>query len=178
MSGRVWYAVQCRLVRLPKFRALSDPAQLALIYLWALAGDTETEATWPSRDALADELRLHGRDPETIVELLERRWLDDLGDGRFAIHDWDQWQYAASKAIKSAWEANRVRTWRLTHKTPPAPPSQDRTGQDITTVRTPYDGVRTEGEPSVDPARLPPTDYDAAVVKAMARRLGTSEAVA
>ena len=34
-----WLAAQRRIVRLPKFRRLSREAQLALFYVWSLAGD-------------------------------------------------------------------------------------------------------------------------------------------
>jgi hypothetical protein len=176
-ARRDWYAVQCRLIRLPKFRRLSDAAQLALFYVWALAADADPEATWPSLETLAEALALHGRDPVPLDELAARGWIDALEDGRVAVHDWDQWQFAASHEIKKAWEANRVRTWRAAKRdaVSPTPPLQDShsTTQDITGVRTPYVGVRTPPDGALEWGhdwdtflevwtkryRLPPTDF-------------------
>ena len=143
-ARRDWFVVQCRLIRLPKFRRLSDAAQLALVYVWALAADETPEATWESRPALAEALELHGRDPVTLDELTSRGWLDTLENGRVAVHDWDDHQYAASREIKNAWEADRLRTWRAAKSAkPPTPP--DSTTQHSTGVRTSYGDVRTPG---------------------------------
>jgi hypothetical protein len=131
MSRRDWYSVECRLFRESKFRRLSDDAQLALFYIWGLAGDQSPEATW-SVDDLSAALEMHGRNPavipDTIAELRGRRWLDTLEDGTLAAHDWDDHQYAASKEILNAWEAARKKRWRKSK----AATAQDRTGQDNT----------------------------------------------
>ncbi|MGO9178261.1 MAG: hypothetical protein ACLQBX_00500 [Candidatus Limnocylindrales bacterium] len=152
MSGRRdWFAVYARLVHQPKFRRLSESAQLTLCpYLWALAADQSPEALWPSVEALRDLLDFHGRPASDLDELLAARWLDLEPDGSVSVHDWDEHQWAASKEIKKVWEARRLRDWRRSKATPPAVSpsslepspsiSQDRIGED----RDTYAYVREE----------------------------------
>ena len=115
-ARRDWFAVYCRLVRLSKFRRLSDDAQLALFYVWAIAGDETPEATWRTADDLALALQLHGRNPvtigDTIEELRRAGWLDALEDGSVTAHDWDDWQIAATTEARRVWEARYMRDWR------------------------------------------------------------------
>jgi len=125
--SRDWFAVQGRLVRSPKFRRLPEQAQLSLLYVWALAGDETPEATWPSEQGLADVLELAGRPRGDVQVLLEAHWLDRDERGRVLVHDWDDHQLAATAAIKRAFEADRLRTWRRKKRgesgPSPAPPS-------------------------------------------------------
>jgi hypothetical protein len=110
--GREWFAVYSRLIRTPKFRRLSDAAQLSLLYIWALAGDQPTEATWGSLDDLADLLDMHGRSREPLTELVQARWLDVDGQGQAAVHDWDMHQYDADAEARRRYEAAYMREWR------------------------------------------------------------------
>ena len=109
--SRDWLALYPRIIRHPKFRKLPESAQLSLVYVWCLATDADPEATWPTLDDLGDALELHGRSSEDLAILVDRGWLD-VSDGRVEVHDWDDHQLAASKAIRDAWEASRKRDWR------------------------------------------------------------------
>jgi hypothetical protein len=97
-----------------------------------------------------EALSLYGRGAAPVDELLTRGWLDTLEDGRVAAHDWDDHQYEASHEITKAWEADRLRGWRLRRKSESAEKtvedttSQDSTGQGYVHVRTSTDDVRTE----------------------------------
>jgi hypothetical protein len=154
-ARRDWYSVTCRLFRLPKFRRLTDDAQLALFYVWGIAGDETPEATWRTADDLVLALQVHGRNPvtlgDTIEELRAGGWLDALEDGTIVVHDWDDAQFSASREIRNAWEATRKRTWRKTKAAPPSPdtaPSQvDSTSPSPhLTVTAPHSRTDMEGQ--------------------------------
>jgi len=134
--SRDWFAVYARLLRLPKFRRLSDSAQLALFYVWALAGDEAPEATWTNVAALEDLLELHGRQPQAVAELVAAGWLDVDPSGRVNAHDWDEWQHVTTKQAADDWRRLYMREWRKSRKAdtpPPAPPPlEERTEQYIT----------------------------------------------
>jgi hypothetical protein len=179
MTTREWFAVYARLIRLPKFRDLTDAAQLALLYVWALAGDETPEATWRSADTLDALLRLNGRPAGTVPELVAAGWIDTQDDGTVTAHDWDEWQFAASKDARNAWEARYMRDWRRAKKDAgPAPslpaPSlpvtetatqQDSTGQQSATRRQRVNNNGTT--PTVDdPLRKANDDAERAAEKA------------
>jgi hypothetical protein len=170
-SRRDWFAVQCRLVRLPKFRRLSDDAQLTLFYVWAIAGDETPEATWRTTEDLLLALQVHGRNPAMLVgaraqgagaieELRAGGWLDSLEDGRLAIHDWDDHQVYASREIKNAWEAARLRKWRKARQAPPPASSSSSSSSSSSTEETVQ--VRTTNvQEATDPRTLTSEEYDA-----------------
>jgi hypothetical protein len=106
----------------PKYRRLSPAGRGALLHLWALAGAQDPEATWNSRDDLLDAFELEGFEAGSVDELIALRWIDIEPDGTLAVHDWDDWQLAASLAIQRSWEASRKRKWRR-RKSPPLPPA-------------------------------------------------------
>ena len=134
-----------------------------LLHVWLLATTTTPEATFASVVYLGDVLELDGLDRGLADRLVTMGWLDVDASGRVLVHDWDDHQYAASKAIVQAWERDRLRGWRRRRREaddrtddgrtekPPKPPVDDMTGQDITRhdmtrFRTPYVHVRTPNE--------------------------------
>jgi hypothetical protein len=166
-ARRDWFAVQCRLFRLPKFRRLSDAAQLTLIYVWGIAGDETPEALWRTVDHLALALQLHGRDQGTIEELRAGGWLDTLEDGSVVVHDWDEHQVAASREIKNAWEASRLRKWRKARASTPTSSSTQAQTQTSTSTQAPVRSStyeeRTEVQASTNGA-VQPSKEEAEVV--------------
>lgn len=132
--SREWLALYCGILNKPKYRLLSPAGRGALLHLWALAGAQSPEATWDSRDELLDVFELDGFEAGNVDELIALRWLDLEPDGTLTVHDWDVHQLAASKAIQTAYEAARKRTWRRTKVAPlpPTPSNPDRTGHDTT----------------------------------------------
>ena len=182
---RNYVAVDAALPHRPKFRRLSIPGRAALLTVWCDAVTRTPEAMWRERDELAEVLEVDGFGPDVLDELLARGWLDELPDGALGVHNWDLHQVAYSKDVTRAYEAARKLDWRNRRApSPPAPPlpreGEVRLGKVRGVPESPghVPDRPGHGEPSVDPARMTPTDYDAAVVKAMARQLGTSEAVA
>lgn len=110
--SRDWLAIYGAMLGKPKYRRLSIPGRAALFHVWLLAGRQDPEATWTNRDELADVLDLDGFPPDVLEELVARRWLDVDPAGRVLVHDWDEHQLAATKAIGRAYEADRLRAWR------------------------------------------------------------------
>jgi hypothetical protein len=110
--SREWLAVYAGILNKPKYRRLSPAGRGALLHLWTLASTQSPEATWDSRDELLDAFELEGFEAGSVDELIALRWLDIEPDGSFAVHDWDEWQMGASRAIRNAWEAKRLKTWR------------------------------------------------------------------
>lgn len=142
--SREWYAVFGRLNRLPKFRRLSESAQLTLaVYVWGLAGDQVPEATWVSLDALAEQLALVGRARADVDELLAANWLEVTPGGGIGIHDWDAHQYAATAEIRRAYEADRKADWRLRKR---ADPSDVRDGSGTGPGHVPATGQNITGD--------------------------------
>jgi hypothetical protein len=132
--SREWLALYCGILNKPKYRRLSPAGRGALLHLWALAGAQNPEATWDSRAELLDAFELEGFEAGNVDELIALRWLDLELDGTLTVHDWDVHQLAASKAIQTAYEAARKRTWRRTKiaPLPPTPSNPDTTGHDTT----------------------------------------------
>lgn len=110
--SRDWAAIYTAMLGKPKYRRLSLTARAALFHVWLLAGAQEPEATWPRREELADVLELDGFPPEALEELVARRWIDVDTDGRLVVHDWDEWQLAASESSRRAYERDRKQDWR------------------------------------------------------------------
>ena len=54
--SRDWLAAYTGVLSRPKYRRLSIPARAALFHIWLLADAQTPEATWPSREDLADSL--------------------------------------------------------------------------------------------------------------------------
>ena len=136
--SRDWLAVYVGILHRAKYRKLSLESRAGLLHVWCHAGTQTTEATWPDRRALQELLELDGYPPSVVDELIERTWLDVDEGGRILVHDWDQWQQAATKAAQDAYEADRKRDWRRRVRQrdqqpksvggdplPPAPPSPD-----------------------------------------------------
>lgn len=114
--SRDWFAVQCRLVRAAKFRRLSEPAQLTLIHVWAIAGDESPEATWTDLDELEAALLRYARSRTSIDELAAAGWLDVSPEGEVSVHDWDEHQWAATERARNDWQAKYQREWRAKTK--------------------------------------------------------------
>jgi hypothetical protein len=142
--SRDWAAIYAALLTRPKYRRLSFELRGCLLHVWLLAGSTTPEATW-ARDELREILELDGAPDGALVALIAAGWLDEDGS-TVTVHDWDEWQVAASRSIKNAWEAGRLRRWRRDHPAPPRTPPERR-GQDKTGPGTTYVQVRTDGEP-------------------------------
>lgn len=141
--SRDWIAAYASTLRKPKYRRLSIPAKAGLFHIWLLAGGQEPEATWPNRTELEEMLVLDGWGDATdrqvfgsaqgvVDDLLASGWLDLDDEGRVLVHDWDQWQLAATGAARRAFERDRKRDWRRRKEEaearpglPPAPPSTD-----------------------------------------------------
>ena len=162
-----WFAVYCVIVAKPKYRRLSPSGKGALLQMWALAAMQTPEAAWRSRGELLDALELDGFTDEDLESLIRLGWLDIEPDGTALVHDWDQWQIAASDAARRLWEASRKRSWRRQRRAssapPPAPSSpqllitgEDKTGVPIRPVHVP-DVSGTEGR---EGAYTPPPDAD------------------
>jgi hypothetical protein len=161
--SRDWLAAYCGILGKPKYRRLTIPARAGLFHVWLLAGGQTPEATWPNRDELADALDLDGYPLDVLDELITRSWLDVDATGRIVVHDWDDWQLAASRAVRREYEADRKREWRRRNRVEqddvpplsPAPlsPDSDRTGtqQDKTEQVSPIvrdtSGTRTGRAP-------------------------------
>lgn len=137
--SRDWLAAYCGILGKPKYRRLTIPARAGLFHVWLLAGGQMPEATWPSRDELADALDLDGYPVDVLDELITRQWLDVDETGRIVVHDWDDWQLAASRSARAEYERDRKRAWRRSTRPdpadelnplPPAPlsPDSDKTG--------------------------------------------------
>lgn len=123
---REWAAIYVAILRKPKYRRLSPAGRGALLHLWVNAGGRSPEACWPDRAALLEDFELDGFDASHIDELIALRWLDVEPNGSHVVHDWDEWQMAASLSVRREWEAARKREWRRTKRaTSPAPPPQD-----------------------------------------------------
>ena len=131
--SRDWLGIYARLLRLPKFRRLSDAAQLGLFYVWMLAGDADPEATWASLSELDELLVLCGRPDSPLEELVSGHWLDIDEDDAVSVHDWDQWQVAVTKDVERAYEARNKRKWRK--EAAARKQKQDTTRHDITGVQ-------------------------------------------
>jgi hypothetical protein len=111
-----------------RWRQLTDPAKLLLFYAHAAACMESPEATWPSRDALVDVLQMMGRKRGEIdaplTELQDAGYLSVRDDGSVELPEWDAEQYAASREIRLAYEADRARKgrgdgrWRKTGRQP------------------------------------------------------------
>jgi hypothetical protein len=140
--SRDWFAGYVNMVRLPKYRHLSRAGRGALLHVWLLASMQAPEACWQSLAALSEMFVLDGFETSDLDELIALHWVDVEEDGAVVVHDWDEWQIAASRAIKNDWEARRLRQWRRSAKPSPAP-SPDRTRHNKTGDRTPYRHVRT-----------------------------------
>ena len=110
--SRDWLAVYVHAQDKAKFRRLSPRGRGALLTVWLLAGTESPEAQWRSRDELEELLILEGFDCDDLAELVDERWLDIEPDGTVLVHDWDEHQLAATKAIGQAFEAARKREWR------------------------------------------------------------------
>ena len=110
--SRDWAAIYTAMLVKPKYRRLSLPARAGLFHTWLMAGSQHPEATWRNRDELAEMLELDGFPPDVLEELLARRWLDTDDAGRVVIHNWDQWQLAASDASRRVYERDRKQEWR------------------------------------------------------------------
>jgi hypothetical protein len=115
---REWFSGHTGMVLRPKYRRLSPAGKGALLHLWNLASYQSPEATWNSRDELLDAFELEGFDAGNVDELIALHWLDIEQDGTLAVHDWDQWQMAASVDIRNAWQAAYMREWRHSKKPP------------------------------------------------------------
>jgi hypothetical protein len=70
--SRDWLAAYTGILGRAKYRRLSIPAGAALFHIWLLAGGQAPEATWRSREDLADSLDLDGYPADVIDELLLR----------------------------------------------------------------------------------------------------------
>lgn len=114
--SRDWLAVYAAMLHKPKYRRLSPAAKGALLHVLMLATTTTPEATWTSRDELAELLVLDGFDAAVLDELATRGWLEDLPGGAVGLHGWDEWQLASTNAIGHAYEASRLRDWRRKKK--------------------------------------------------------------
>lgn len=112
--SRTYAVVFMNILTRPKYRKLSPAGRGALLHLWALAGTQDPEATWDSRDEILDAFELDGFDASHVDELIALRWLDIEPDGTLTVHDWDQWEMAASADIRRKYEASRKRVWRRT----------------------------------------------------------------
>jgi hypothetical protein len=128
---RDWFAVWAKIVHLPKFRHLSDDAQLTLIYVWAIAGEQDPEATWQSLEELGDLVELNGRPRDSLTDLVARHWLDVAADGMVSAHDWDAHQFAASEAARAAWERLYMRDWRRRKRGAPLSDNSHPRGEEI-----------------------------------------------
>lgn len=166
--SRDWIAAYTAMLGKPKYRRTSPVAKGALLHVWLLAGQQAPEATWPHRGELAEILELDGFPPDVLDELLDRRWLDVDPAGRILVHDWDDHQLAATRAIGHAYEADRLRAWRRKKKadgpddpdavSPPVPPSSvpnttglhDITSQDSNRSTYPV-RTRTYAPPPAEP---------------------------
>lgn len=168
--SRDWLAAYCRILGQPKYRRLSIPARAGLFHVWLLAGAQTPEATWPSRDALADALDLDGYPLDVLDDLIARQWLDVDGTGRVVVHDWDDWQLAATRAARIEYERDRKRDWRRRNRVdaaaPPSPaplsPDKTETPQHTTTQVSPIvrDTSGTESGPDL-PEPAPSDPFDA-----------------
>jgi hypothetical protein len=118
---RNYVAVEAALPHRPKFRRLSIPGRAALLTVWCDAVTRTPEAIWKNRAELAEVLEVDGFDEVVISELMDRRWLDALEDGRIAVHNWDVHQVAYSKDVTRAYEAARKLDWRNRRTLPPDP---------------------------------------------------------
>lgn len=139
--SREWFAVHCALIRKPRFRRLSDAAQLTLLYAWALAGDQTPEATWRDDDELADSLELVARPRESVEELRSAGWIEtaDTETGPHTrLRDWDRYQMAGTVAARNAWQASYMKDWRKTKATRGSKENteQDNIEHDITRLTT------------------------------------------
>ena len=121
--SRDWLAAYCGILGKPKYRRLTIPARAGLFHVWLLAGQQTPEATWPDRDALADALDLDGYPVDVLDELVTRHWLDVDEAGRVVVHDWDDWQLAASRAARAEYERDRKRAWRRNRRDEDADPA-------------------------------------------------------
>lgn len=124
---RNYLAVHAAMTRRAKFRRLSIPARAALFTVWSDALTRTPEAIWPNRAELTDALEVDGYGPDVLAELVAAGWVDELPDGRPAVHDWDEWQRAYDQQMTRAYEAARKRDWRnrdprAVQPSPPAPP--------------------------------------------------------
>jgi hypothetical protein len=122
---RNYVAVQAVLPHRPKFRRLSIPGRAALFTVWCDGTSRTPEAIWKSHAELADVLDLDGYGPDVLAELIASGWLDELDDGRLAIHDWDEHQVAYSRDVTRAYEAARKFDWRNRRTLPPTPPLRE-----------------------------------------------------
>jgi hypothetical protein len=122
---RNYLAVHAAMTRRAKFRRLSIPARAALFTVWSDALTRTPEAIWPNRAELLDALDVDGYGPDVLAELEAAGWIDNLPDGRPAVHDWDEWQLAYDQQATRTYEAARKRDWR--HRSPragqPSPPA-------------------------------------------------------
>lgn len=145
--SRDWLAAYTGILGKPKYRRLTIFGRAALFHVWLLAGGQTPEATWSSRADLADLLDLDGYPPDCIQELIDRQWLDVDPDGRVLVHDWDDWQLAATRAARTAYERDRKQEWRRRHKEeivaplPPRPLSPD-----ITVTQQVHDTTTQESQ--------------------------------
>jgi hypothetical protein len=73
---------------------------------------------------------LDGYDRDVVAELVLREWLDVSEDAVW-VHDWDDWQLAATHSSRRAYEAARKRDWRRSKSgTPSSPRTPSPTGHD------------------------------------------------
>src|SRR5262245_21304272 len=110
--GRDWLAVYTGILLKPKYRRLSIEGRAALLHVWLLAGLQAPEATWRSVDELAEQLDVEGLPPAAIDELRALGWLEVDDAGRILVHDWDDYQFAASESVRRDYERDRKREWR------------------------------------------------------------------
>lgn len=176
-TRRDWFAVQCRLIRHPKYRGLDDEDQLTLLYLWAIAGDETPEATWGSVERLEALLRLSGRPAGSVPRLIAAGWLDIGPGGSIIVHDWDEHQYAATAEAKRTYEAARLQRWRRGRAGPPPPDpypdraSQHSTAQGYVRERTPTAGLPSEPDGDARVSAAPSREQAAQAVRHLGEEL-------
>jgi hypothetical protein len=108
--SREYSAIHHGALSKPKFRKLSPRGRGALLTIWLLAGLCRpVVAIWRSRAELLEALELDGFDDNDLIEVEGLRWLDPLPDGPVCVHDWSDWQRAASKDGWLDYEAARKR---------------------------------------------------------------------
>jgi hypothetical protein len=120
--SRTYSAIHHGCLTKPKFRRLSPSGRGALLTTWLLAGLCEPVAIWSTRRELLEALELDGFTEADLIELETLRWLDATPCGGLAVHDWPDWQKAATKAGWQDYEAARKKAAYVAAKPPsPAP---------------------------------------------------------
>lgn len=115
-----WFRVDVDLVGHPKVYALAEALGVSdnealgvIVRLWAYTMRYAARGRLApgARPALERACLVRGQ-PEVVPQLVRSGWLDELGDGGWEVHDWDEHQGAAvAKAEKDA-ERKRERRFR------------------------------------------------------------------